>query len=63
MRAVATTKKSPEANSVLVSVAQKNIFNCLMNRSQLPEAFKPFGEMVFVDPPFRRERFESGIQA
>ena len=74
MRAPATNKNSTEvnteANTALVRVAQKNVFNCIivlpillvgkaMNLSQLVEAVNEFDEFAFLDTPLAAD-LESG---
>jgi hypothetical protein len=62
MRPPTTNNNSPEVNTELVRIAQKNVFNCIivlpillvgeaMNLSQLVEALNEFDEFAFTDTP------------
>jgi hypothetical protein len=63
MRPPTTNKNSPEANTALVRIAQKNVFNCIivlpMNLSPLVEALNEFDEFAFTDTPLTTD-LESG---
>jgi hypothetical protein len=71
MRPLTTNKNSPEVNTPLVRIAQKNVFNCIivlpillvgeaMNLSPLVEALKEFDEFAFTDTPLAADLEESG---
>ena len=71
MRPPTTNNNSPEVNTELVRIAQKNVFNCIivlpillvgkaMNLSQLVEAVNEFDEFAFTDTPLAADLKESG---
>ena len=70
MRPPTTNKNSPEANTALVRIAQKNVFNCIivlpillvgevMNLSPLVDTLNEFDEFAFLDTPLAAD-LESG---